>query len=260
MSRNGIDYKVFGMRRSGNHPILHWMAEHFDKPCWFLNDVECFDCPEPRGKDYIKAGELGCFRVPLVGDNFWEEHKDVLIQTYEDYDLSDLDWRGNLHRVGDSETERSVLIIRSPYNLMASRGQKLLGSNPEHHYILPVSRMSIERWKQHAKEAIGETDYLHNKVVVIYDRWVTDESYRRDIEKQMMLPNINPEIADSTLDRVVMAGSSFSKMDKDGSAKSMSVGKRWQVFRNAPWFAMLFDKRTVELAERLGFESIWRER
>lgn len=243
MLRNQIEYKVFGMRRSGNHAIIHWMAAHFDRPCHMVNDICDFNTPKVLPEDYIHAGELDCFTVPS-SDASWIEDKEVLIQTYEDYDLSDLDWDSNLVRVGPSGVEKSILIIRDPYNLMASRAAK------KEYHLLPISRFAVERWKQHAREALGETSFLKNKVVINYNRWFEDDSYRRELELELGLPGTT----DETVDRVVMAGSSFTGIKRDGEARRMKVNERWRMFANSEFYIRLFDKRTRELADMLGFK------
>jgi len=246
--RNKVEFKFFGMRRSGNHAILHWIACHFDTPCCLVNDISDFGNPSAPAKDDINASELKCFKAAYGSDDFWKDDKEVLIQTYEDYDLSDLDWEGNLKVVGDSESEKMVLVVRDPYNLMSSRIAK---RSP---HLIDVGRFSIERWKQHAKEALSDTQYIWDTLVVVdYNRWVVDERYRRELEDKLELGCQT----DEGINRVVMAGSSFSKRGKDGCAQEMKVMDRWKFFKDSSKYLSLFDRRTVELAERLGYECPW---
>jgi len=244
--RNKIEFKVFGMRRSGNHAVIHWAASHYGKKCWLVNDIYDFSRPAVLDKDYIKAAKLDCFKVSHEPD-FWTKDKGILIQTYEDYDLSDLDWEANEKVVGDSESERSMLVIRDPFNLMASRAAK----NQAH--LIEVSRMAMDRWKQHAREALGETSFLRNKVVVNYNRWFSENDYRRELESQLGLPGDT----DETMNMVVMAGSSFKKCETHEGAMGMSVCDRWKFFTGFKWYLDMFDRRTKELAEMLGFPCPW---
>ena len=260
---NSFEFKVFGMRRSGNHAVLHWIASHFNEPCWLVNDIKDFRKPAPLEEDYVKADELDCFKAAVGVDGFWEMDKGVLIQTYEDYDLSDLSWHENRRVAGESEREVVVLILRDPFNLFASRMAKGMP------YVVPVSGMAMERWKQHAKEAIGETDYLRDPwggeyiaknrrfVVVNYNKWLSQPMYRRALELEMGLPGGEN---DESMDRVVMAGSSFSGMGKDGDAGSMSLTERWVRYRHEPSFMGLFDERVKDLAMRCGFKCPWEDK
>lgn len=257
--RNKIEFKVFGMRRSGNHAIIHWMASHFDKPCWMVNDISDFGRPSVTD-DYTNASELECFHDNEGISELWEKEKDVLFQTYEDYDLSDLDWYGNEQVVGKSDREVIVLIVRDPYNLMASRFARRMP------FVVPVNRIAVERWNQHVRDALGETDYLRDPwkgemiaqknrrvVVVNYNKWFSQPMYRRELELEMGLPGE----CDDSMERVVMAGSSFSDRGRDGSASKMSINKRWKIYESDPGFIGLFNRRTVELATMMGFKYPW---
>ncbi|GAG31667.1 unnamed protein product, partial [marine sediment metagenome] len=79
------------------------------------------------------------------------------------------------------------------------------------------------------------------------NRWFSDESYRRELEKRLDLPGVT----DETMDRVVMAGSSFTEWKRDGEARMMRVMDRWMLYKRNGYYLSLFDPRTRELAKKI---------
>jgi hypothetical protein len=77
----------------------------------------------------------------------------------------------------------------------------------------------------------------HPKVFVLYDRWFTDESYRKSISEQLGL-----EFSDKGLNNVMRVGrgrrwgSSFDKMKFQGKAQDMKTTERWKEYLDDPIF------------------------
>ena len=69
-----------------------------------------------------------------------------------------------------------VLLLRDTFNLIASRLKKGFLS-------VKTKGMSLtDMWIEYAKEFLEETSYLsNNKVIINYNLWFSDISYRREI-------------------------------------------------------------------------------
>lgn len=233
MPRIGKEFKVFGMRRSGMHAVIYWLAKHYSEQVWFANDLKSFGNPKAPHEELPKTYEPDEYISPLDYPDFWDRDKNVLMYCCEDMDHSGLDWESNRNVVGDSESWHSVLLVRDPFNLFASRYR--LG--------MVLTEESKEFWKMHAMEALGNTDHLRNKVVVNYSRWFSDASYRRDLERQMGLP-----MSDDGIERVYGLGSSFAGTSTNGRASQMKVNERWRSYLSDMDFIEFFDEEMVRLA------------
>ena len=232
-NRNRVEFKVFGMRRSGMHAVIYWLARHFDEKVWFANDLASFNDPRAHRAEMPSMYEPEEFISPLDVDDFWDRDKGVLISSVEDTGLEDLDWEVNRQVVGGSDEFYSVLVMRDPFNLFASRYK--LG--------MVLSKESLENWKKNAQEALGATSNLKNKIIVNFGKWVTMPGYRRFMEEQMQLDE-----SDKGVDRVYGLGSSFMGLRRDGSGTEMKVNDRWRHYRDQPSFMNFFDKEAVRLA------------
>lgn len=216
------------MRRSGNHAVIQWVAGHFATPVWFVNNIESFSSPTVRHADPEGIYSPDVFFSPVGLYDFWERDKEVLFHSYEDIDLSNLDYAGNRAVVGESTKTMNVLIVRDPYNLFASRFA--MRDAP----AITFTREAIGLWKQHAREAAGLTSFVPDRVDALFDDWNNDESYRRRIEQKAgLIPS------DRGINVVAGIGSSF---DKTGNAMDMKVNDRWRNFMDNEDYLSLFDE------------------
>ncbi len=246
MSRNGLGIRFFGIRRSGNHPIIHWVAAHFSEPVWFVNDVANFHRPTVREEDHLGIFEPKEFKNPAGKKGFWKIKKSVLLHSYEDIGLAKLKFDKNEAVVGKDDRGFSVLIVRDPFNMLASRHAKSKGSNAQQ--PLGIGPRDITKLKEHMRVALGDMPSLPNMVVILYNRWVFEERYRQRIETLMGLfsPTTN------TLESVFGLGSSFDEKLYDGSASQMRVMERWKLFERDPRYRSFFaDEEIWDLSERL---------
>ncbi len=84
---NGLELRVVGMSRSGNHAIINWLLEMEDEARCFLN------CAEPRTNPFFSARPLGHGNVyetnisdfDLEGERQGHfARKNLLLHSYED--------------------------------------------------------------------------------------------------------------------------------------------------------------------------------
>jgi len=243
MVTNDLEYAFFGMRRGGQHAIIHWLACHFDEPVWFVNDISKFNRPYvPR--DDTNVYEPDEFRSPIGVKNFWKIKKKVLFHSYEDKFLSSMDFEKNSKVIGNSARKVSILILRDPFNLFASRIKR--GD-----YVFRITQREVDVWTEHAREAIGVTSYLPNLVVVSFNAWATSEAYRRRLEIQLGLPE-----TEKGRNRIYGVGSSFDGKKLDGQASKMNLLKRWEYVSPSPYFRRLVSKKDMWNLSRTIFGDL----
>ena len=140
---NDREFRVVGLRRTGNHAIINWILQQVDGTVVFVNDifinenpfrtvVEVFESQDPDfywRANRIKSNPLYAGEDYL--DNLRKEAnrdfipKDLLIFSLEDYRLKLMDvkryQKRHLLYFGNSKEKTDILILRDPYNLLASR-------------------------------------------------------------------------------------------------------------------------------------------
>jgi hypothetical protein len=119
-----------------------------------------------------------------------------------------------------------VLILRDVENMLASRIRKALQieSNPAYpREPGPLLERVVANWKAHAREWLGETNLLPNKLCVDYALWCESQPYRRSISEALGL-----RFDDRGYTRVseIGGGSSFDGTRLDGASGKMRVFDR----------------------------------
>jgi len=272
--RNEFEFRAFGLKRSGNHPIIMWIASLFDNPVYFYNccDVDPFRTRFPENK---VSEVLNLFHKN--DDTYrWNEEdldeirckkKNCIIYSYENKELKEFtefikDYINEEYMVGTSKHCYDILILRDFYNFVAStiyKRRRNVLSNHKTNYddgkdiwvdgymrVLKLSKL----WVEYAKEFIEETDYLNNKISISFNQWVSDEYYRMFISSILGL-----RYSDKTLDYIghFGQGSSFSNVALDGQAKDLDVLNRWKAFEDNSLYWNIIDNNpeAVELSNRI---------
>ena len=231
--RNDVEIQLFGLQRSGNHAVVAWILQQFDRPNVFLNNVAHFEDPylNFRFADIANA-------VPLRRPNDEASlarieklrlaPKELLLISYENLMLPRIA-RGELiaeRWVGQSKHVNRVLIFRDFYNWIASRvrlfEKKGFATADLSRAIVP----HIKLWIVYAKEFAGETSFLGSRGVVLlsFNSWFSDEAYRADVLARLRVP-----LKDNSRAHVpnVGGGSSFDEIRFSGEAQSMDLLDRW---------------------------------
>lgn len=243
---NKHEIKVVGLKRSGNHAIINWILSQCSGEKLFLNNVtpqknptKTF-CPE-HGVGKIKPDK---------------KERDWLIYSYEDCYLDEINSpklvKNHDHWLGKSEKCFTLLILRDPFNLFASR---MSWEGEEDRITLNFEgklgkKVLIGLWKSYAREYLGQTHYLKDKVIVVnYNRWFSDKNYRTELAEKLGL-----EFTDKDFRKVSTAGggSSFDKIKYDGYADKMRVFDRWRAFACDPSYLSVFtDRELISLAHEV---------
>lgn len=246
MSAPGRLIRFAGLARSGNHAIINWTLKQLRGRWCFLNCVQAktdpFESARPMDDGARHLTNVTEAKTPAAARAVSLEH---LVISLEDSflrpSLSAESRRAISSVVGEPERELTVIVMRDPYNLFASR-RGLSGA-------ILKEQTALRVWKQHARACLGETPRLNSEIVMAsYNRWVSDQAYRRSLAARLDLA-----FTDAGRDEVpgCAGGSSFDGRSMNGSAQNMRVTDRWNRFTGEAWFGRLFDTATHALASRL---------
>lgn len=252
---NVHEIRVIAQRRTGHHAIVNWIRAQLKGRYCFLNNCRANGNPFltcQRGSSIISNSLLE------HSWNFWNQEvsgklskKGTLLYNYEDQLVSEVASEDfQKHRtqwLGKSLQRTDILIMRDPFNLLASRLKWVssLGFEFEPDKL-------IKTWKEHAYEFLGETSYLSNKVTVSYNKWFCDRDYRQRLSSELGL-----EWNDRGMQQVAkwgptISGGSFDGLTYDGKAQQMRVLERWkQYVNNQDYFQSFKNEEVFELSKRI---------
>lgn len=211
---------VNGLKRSGNHSIINWMLPQ--SSFLFFNNILPLapllegtkSFPEPVDFEVWKRRQSRRSQISHDSSNTRD-----LILSLEDHDLT-LRFFSSM-----PPNTTSVLVLREAENLFASRIRKAFSiEHPayprEHNHVITRAK---ELWKQHAREFLGITSILSNKVCISYDRWFSSVSYRKRISSELRISYTDQNFS---LVPETGGGSSFDHSRFDRQNESMNVLNR----------------------------------
>jgi len=134
---------------------------------------------------------------------------------------------------------KTILLLRNPFNNLASERQ----ANAS------LSESRVDLWKQIAREFLGYTNYLGDKVLCIYDLWFTSEKYRKSMSKKLGV-----EWDDSGLNTITRHGQSH--FERKEVAQDLKVLERWKHYYSysdevATWYHL--KEETIDASSRNEF-------
>lgn len=243
---NHKEIRIVGLRRTGNHAIINWIRKQHCGEVWHLNSVRAGENPYRYLYSHYPRESL---RNEALG-NFVT--KDCLLYNYEDHDLdlvvnSKFEKKHDLY-IGKSSTRYDLIILRDPFNLMASRikNNYLNVRNPNGN--------PTQLWIEYAREFLGETNYLqNNKICCNYNRWFSDIEYRKEFASKLGL-----EFTDRGINQVKTegGGSSFDGEKFDGKATQMDVINRYKLFQDNPIYQQLVNNEELREYSRKIFGNL----
>ena len=249
-----------GLKRSGLHGVLNWVQAHGS--FHFFNNLIPQarllsgekEFPEQLKFDDWLAGELAVKRAKLRGRISLRRLRKAAIfgvsrfmGLLEDHELSVCPFTDPPCKV------QNILILRDPVNLFASRIHKsalrpgsLVYPDTNNEFMQRATNL----WKKHAREFIGETDELQNRVGIYYNRWFTDRAYREQISGQLGM-----RFKDSGFGRLSKhgGGSSFDGKKIESKVEDLSVLSRSKQLseEHAALLEEVIDDEMKELAAEL---------
>lgn len=227
-----------GLQRSGTHAIMVWVGNQLLQDAkWkgvllYANDLLYLlaqDKSEPVFLEPIRRNPPTHIIANVEDEFFWAG------QTKMQWISSGM--------VEIPEFDNVVLVIRSPWNLLASRF-----SYKEECRLGNSTRQSMIAWKEHASSAIELIKNVNeNSLVLLYDKWVESREYRSLLLSQLGIDFVQDDM-DSVPD--FGGGSSFDGTRVPGS--QMKVLERWRLLPDSI-VTRTFDQDLLELARTLGF-------
>ncbi len=240
-----LEIRVFAMARCGHHAIIEWLRKQISGQVPFVNFIKwpvVGGIPQfPHNKLLIKPGTSALI---------WsEENPSIKVMSKIPKDLPNQPFR--------SEKVETILIMRDPYNWAASLLKKTrTDGNVKKLGLFMAERIAL--WKEHAAEALRETDHLKNYLFINYNRWFNDKNYREMIMFSLGLDNYDrglQEVPDFG------EGSSFDLRGFHGRAQEMNVMNRWQLMQDDPlYMEIMEDPELLRYSKELfDFEPIFQE-
>lgn len=211
--------KVYSLCRSGHHAISFWLGKNLVPNA----DV---DLTYDNGSSMVKMVTGNSENILTLVEN---EH----LQASE---------------------EPTIIILRDPFNNYASFLK--LVQNPN---FGPLSFFTfMEHWKEYAREVVGETNLLPNKIVISYNDWVESEKYRKDVVKEVEIQfGVKTKFDDSLHKKMTIygGGSSFDGLEHVNEADRMKVHERYKFYENAYVYRKEVDTPEIKaLSEKIfGF-------
>jgi hypothetical protein len=240
-------FQIYGLSRSGIHGITYWLIGH------------CTSSDLFRKIQFQNKNEN--IEKPNV---FFTKENHIL--SYDNYPKG----------IENNIDLKNILIIRDPYNYFSSVFKK--------GYIIPIikkinNELNLEPelkkffsekvmknpdkfkfeilkqlWKMYAYEALNETNFLFNKIVIKYNTWFENEEYRKSISQKL-----GWKYSEKNLNHVSSCGdgSSFDHQDYNGKAQQMKTTERFKIYQNQIWFQNLLmqDNEIKKLSKKLfGFD------
>lgn len=231
---------VVGMRRTGNHAVINWIKEQCEGSFLFFNNINPQCSPFSARMTEHKIGFSG---------------KPLLVFSYEDQPsvaIDSLPLEEALKKYCRSPTTscRTILILRDPYNLFASRLKKW----PEILHDPTAREKMVGLWKDYAQEfgaarARGENRPL---ISINYNHFILSEMYRKELSNELGL-----NFSDEGLQHIPVYGhgSSFDVSNFERAAVNLDVTTRWTFFKENEEFWDLFDDPEIQQLSQALFCS-----
>ncbi|QGJ70787.1 Hypothetical protein PBC10988_24850 [Planctomycetales bacterium 10988] len=265
---NEREYRVFAMKRSGHHAVMNWLIGHFSGPIYFLNngsfEQQIEFCSTRVGRMQrtgLFSGRVSIFcnrgeNMQLVEHIHKKEYLDdpprrlramlasekktleetpfptereAYLFNLEDFHLDDLPlvpWEATAR--GNSAKSRGLIVLRDPYNWLASRKK---GN-------FPISQEVLSAWKSHAREAV-KPEKLDQPLVINYNLWFQSQDYRESIADCLQLTP-----TDEGIDYIADfgGGSSFTGFEYQHRAREMGVLTRYKEFKHDAEYRRYFEE------------------
>jgi hypothetical protein len=233
------EIRIVGLQRSGNHAITNWILKQLPGVGLFFNNV----LPESPFEESVLE-----WSNDTDTTNF-----DFVIYSFEDRSLHAVSSpRVYPSYIPDNtpavEQRIDIIILRDPFNLMASRFNHGRTNALKSSY--PTGLTVPELWVMYAREFIGETNFLReHKIPINYNLWCVSKEYRKKLAVLLGL-----EFSDTGFNDVTNfgGGSSFDGTGMNSQASQMSTAERWLLFRDDKSYATLFrDKAILDLSNEI---------
>jgi len=264
---------ILGLNRSGQHGVMAWITGMLDQVI-LKNDMLKHQLYESSFEPYFNYYQnyMSSHAILMSVSPIRQREIDAIIfggENHTPYEFAKWyknrfsRYRKNKIRrmfggsdasVALSKERYFITVLRSPYNHAASA----LKWKKFTYHPINDPRIFIPWWKEYAKEHLGITNYMSDlpgkHIYINYDRWFSEEAYRREIAAELGL-----EYNENKLNTIMRAGrgSSFGKQRYNGKAQLMPVSDRWKFFMGGKqkykkrYLMLLKDDELIELSEKI---------
>lgn len=239
--------RVHAQKRGGQHGIIYWLLKSLrtsSKKTVYVNNVGIFR-RNRRHKEKFLLFEK-------------DVNKTCLIYNHESFHMKKVT-SSFLSNKKESQ-KYDIIILRDPYNNLSSALRSAEIYRKEHKGVFKRFEKWKKIWLSHAKEFIGETNYLGGndiiKICINYNEWFASGDYRVKIQKQLGLE------ADRKPFLYVPGwgcGSSFDARKFNGKANKMDVLNRWISFKDNHYIENLFEDQEITKYTTLIYNNIIKE-
>jgi hypothetical protein len=180
--------------------------------------------------------------------------KECLIYNFEDHSLRLLLLgHHSFNRIawlGKSQDYTRVLIVRDPFNMLAS---KLRWARGEKHAPSTNTLFTTrDLWKAYAKLYLRMVDIQSNTVCIDYNSWFSREDQRASYAKELGLGTHNKGINRVARYGPTRWGDSFDGLTYDGAAQEMQTLSRWKAFKSDELYLKLVrDRELIDLSRKI---------
>ncbi|MFW6129651.1 MAG: hypothetical protein ACOC56_00615 [Atribacterota bacterium] len=238
------------MGRSGYHAVLFYLMKQYND-YYFVNHAY---------KWYPKYDKIS---DPKLRDKYTEKYNNtnffISLENFdftrflEEYNKEDFYKQMQNDFFGQCYFYKNIIVMRDPFNHFASRFKKNLKHKKDRPRRHASNKKLIDKfkplWIKYAKEVLGDTNYIPDKYVILYNKWFTDIEYRKKICEDF---GVQCDDAHREYIPKFGCGSSFSSCLKQGHGSNLDVLNRWQVFEDNSSFRECFqDKILYKLSERI---------
>ncbi len=219
------EIRIFGMRRSGINAVRNFIVNSF--PRGFVVLLLNTDL------SFIRSGPF-----PVMGRRWYKKRYKHFVNTVEHLPITDIGvclkpnycyekertrWARYYGAYKLSRDKYNLVVIRSPHNNLAS-ALKFPKNKMKYIYYGNNRYLEFTRlWIQYAEEVLCITNHIPNKIVVLFDKLVSDSYYRKSISDALGIPCVY-----SAINKAHDIGSSFDWNDYAGMAQKMKVLDRWE--------------------------------
>lgn len=227
--------RVFGMRRSGNHAVINWLARNApDGRSLFFNNCT----PGRKPFETYRAVEIDGARVAGNGGDPVKlagraGDGTALIFSYEDVMPAERRKRPISVGVDEALISHDVVICRGFLNWAASLLKKVQGNDAfSAHQRVGIVLKALNGYSQMLKLAMSEAEL--GVLVIRYEPWMTDAGYRADILKRLGF-----EARDDGLGEVQRYGNGSSFQTEAGAVEELNTLDRWKEMRDDPEYRIV---------------------
>lgn len=242
--------RVFGMRRSGNHAVINWLARNAPggRSLFFNNCT-----PGRKPFETYRAVEIDGVRVAGDGGDpvkLAAKAGDgtALMFSYEDAMPNERRKRPVSVGVDDAAISHDVVICRGFLNWAASLLKKVQGNDAySAHQRVGIVLKALGGYSSMLDLAMAEAEL--GVVVIRYEPWMTDGGYRAGL-----LERLGFEARDDSLGEVQRYGNGSSFQTEAGAVEELNTLDRWKEMRDDPEYRIIMwlAAQDVALCDRLS--------